>query len=292
MGVVYDGVGLGFDRKLKMVSVNDYTVLAPRCRSAAQRLLNRYDWSLLDADALARRAAGLPRPGGQQAADHACLQAYAAELHRVIAGHDETPPSSSGCGLEQAFTELWRYLLPIAQRKTENDRSQEFAQRTLVIVWEKRGQCRYPTSFLGWATLILNNEIRQDYRKRTRPVTGAGDADTTAPRREARVELLDDLGRGGEEREWHTVLPADIAPADAALVHEQAHQRLLDTLSRVLSSEQQTAVIVALFLQERNPVEVADELGCTVHNVYVLKSRALKRLRGNSEVMAALVDLV
>lgn len=249
----------------------------------AQELLGRYQWSLVDAYELADRAAELLScSDGHPSAAHACLQAYAAELHRVIQGDDREL-------LEQAFTELWHYLWPVARNKVGAKRADEFAQRALVIVWEKRTKCRRPASFFNWATIILINEIRQDYRNRTRP-TDAAETKETGKKRAAREITMTDLVEQDDEREAFRA--TGIGQVEDELLREEALQQLLQALHDALPGANQVAVIVALFLEERNPAEIAAEMNCTVQYVYVQKSRAMKRLRGDPAVIAALQDLV
>ena len=68
--------------------------------------------------------------------------------------------------------------------------------------------------------------------------------------------------------------------------------RVEQAIRRCLRSKQQQAVIIGLFLDQKGLKEVADLLGKKVENVYVLKSRALARLRECEEFLRVLEDLL
>ena len=65
---------------------------------------------------------------------------------------------------------------------------------------------------------------------------------------------------------------------------------LREAIRRCLRSRQQREAIVRLFLEEQSVVQVADALGTTPANVWVLKSRALDRLRRCPDVSRLLAE--
>lgn len=248
-----------------------------QCFSAAKDLLDRYQWSLLGPDQLANRAAELVRSSETELpVNHACLQSYAAEMYRYIS-------EEKGSKRELAFTELWTYLLAVAARRGKRDRAEEFAQRTIEKVWLKNDQCRSALSFLAWATVILGNEIVQDYRYQTRNVVIGEEKSADKYQRSFWTESQDDIEKDKNEGELSI---------ENGLVKKQASSRLMNELGEILPSQDQVEVIKGLYLEERKPLELAKELELSVQYIYVLKGRALNRLNRSKTIISTLSDIV
>jgi hypothetical protein len=102
-----------------MVFKNNYPrdqgeTLETQSLRAAEELLGRFKWSLLDPEQLANRAAELVRASENDlSVDHACMQSYSAELYGYIS-------EGGGSGCQLAYHELWSYLLARVERSVDN----------------------------------------------------------------------------------------------------------------------------------------------------------------------------
>ena len=257
----------------------------PPFEEAAHQLLGQFGWTLLSVGELAEKAAALwEQSGRKQGPSYACWQAFAAELYERVAGRDTIER-------ELAYQEIWLYLFTVATKKCQSGRqAEELAQQALVTTWEKLEQCRSPHQFIGWATKILINEIRQDYRQQTRPASrdGSGRDYAAGGGREMREIPIHDSAY--EDEQYRPEVEQPLSPGDSYALHEAA-QQLRQALRSLLPSAQQVRVIEALFLEEHSPAQVAAELGCKTQYVYALKFRALQRLKGAPKIISALSDL-
>lgn len=248
------------------------TIAQAELQAAARRALANQGWGLVDdwdtfmAEVAQALTIGRPRVGDSPAkrAERAVTRAYCV---RLLAACRER----HGRRAAQAFDELGRYLHAVARaRCRDRDIARDAAQRALEIVWRHLDDVRDPWAFLGYARVVLVRELDP----RCRPQPGA-----------LRFAPL----RGDDADEPGVTLAdpqADEERADAERSAQSASLRR--ALADCLRSPAQRQVVERLFLQEQSVVQVADALGTTPANVWVLKSRALDRLRQCPEVMRAL----
>ncbi len=187
-----------------------------------------------------------------------------------------------------AFVELHRYLYTVALYCAGYDRqiADESAQSALVSVWRHLEQVRDPGSFVRWAQMIVMNEVKAAYRReKRRTETPEGGASIRPSRETPEAALVRQDEDGDPLNEVSTTPP----PLDSLIVDE-ARTHVESAIRRCLRSRQQQAVIIGLFLDERSVKEVAGQLAITPQFVYVLKGRALKRLRHCTEFLEALEE--
>ncbi len=196
----------------------------------------------------------------------------------------------------RAFTELHRYLYPIALYRAKYDQyiAEESTQEALFSVWERLDRVRDPGSFARWAGVIVSNAVRDHIRERARKVgkdesgkyvwefKEITEADLPAYRG------MDDAGAAL----WGMDNRPGSSTGQGPSMTEEIRDRIEAAIRRCLRSKQRQAVIVGLFLENKSFKEVADTLGTTPQNVSVLKSRALTRLRECEEFLSALEDLM
>ena len=188
-----------------------------------------------------------------------------------------------------AFIELHRYLYTAALYCAGYDPqiAEENAQAALINVWQHLEQVRDPGSFARWAQMIVINEVKAAYRREKDRAQTAGD---DIPIRRFREVPVSALMRGDDDDDdplasaQASYPPPDLPTTDEARAHVEA------AIRRCLRSRQQQAVIIGLFLEERSVKQVADQLAITPQFVYVLKARALKRLRACVEFLEALEE--
>ncbi len=254
---------------MKLISPSTANMtLADECAAAARRVLANQGWTLVEdwdafvaevrtvAEASASGAALRPRPGDtlRRRAERAVVRAYCPHLYAACR-------EGRGPRADRAFDELGRYLHAVARARTRDaEAAESAAQRALEIIWRRLDDVREPWAFLGYARVVLVREL------------GAlGRADET-PRLVA-------LRRDDVEAEG--VSPADPRADEACAEAETAAQDgpLRRAIRDCLRSAAQAETILRLFLDGESVTAVARALHTTPANVWVLKSRALARLR-------------
>ena len=250
----------------------DDDALWRECQAAARRVLANQGWRLVDDEAafvaevlaVVRDSPGRSGDSLARRAERATIHAYCPRLYAACRGGE-------GRSAAQAFDELGRYLHAVARHHSRDpQRAQDAAQRALEAVWRHLGDVRAPEAFLGYARVVLLREMGPHGASRPEPLHF--------------VPL-----RGDDAAEEGVVLPdPHTAAAAASAERAAADPALRAALRDCLRSAAQREVIERLFLAEESVTAVADALSTTPANVWVLKSRALARLRRCPEVMLAL----
>lgn len=167
----------------------------------------------------------------------------------------------------RAFEELNYYLYPIALHQAGRDASiaEDSAQEALLIIWQHLDQVKDAGAFARYASKIVYHEVIRRLKKE--PPSVEPDLETSQP---GSVPDATDREPG---RRYEPV--AESAPVTIADLRAKLEAAIRDCLP----PNTQPAVIIELFFNEKGFKQVADELGITVNQVSVLKSRALSKLR-------------
>ncbi|WP_020468488.1 sigma-70 family RNA polymerase sigma factor [Zavarzinella formosa] len=133
--------------------------------------------------------------------------------------------------------------------------------------WERGGG-----TLRGWLRIITSNAISE------------------WGRRKKKIDLVS--GQAGDDAQvWLLAVP-DPTPEEPDEQRDRDEERLLlrEALRQILAGfkEQTREAFWRVVIDQRNPAEVATELGVEVHVVYLAKSRVLKRLK---DEYGDLVDL-
>ncbi len=247
-------------------------------RQLVQRVVNelvaRRGWELADPNVLVDEttkelsrslsAAGQPLQEATRLnfIKRAVLQKYSRELYNACL-EDGTPRQ------QQAYEELWRYLYHIAyyaiarhhllseeeqilSEEEQTERASDIVAEALLKIHTHLKDLRDPHDFLAWAQQIVLREAHGRYFRSV----------------ESRSRELAE-----EEEQWE----------QPTVVHEHydhtdMYEQIMNAINQLNSRQRQ--VIVATFLEELSDNEIAQQMGLTKQNVYVLRHRALKRLRG------------
>lgn len=250
------------------------------CLKLVPDILRERDWHLIAAEDLPAFVTAVcqaieqgvvkPVPGvsPELTVRRATIHLYCYELYRA-SGEDRTPRQ------HRAFEEIGQHALRVAYRY-ERDTTivQDSVQQALLNVWQKREQVRQPGSFLRWIEKIVCHEVknrqRQNGRKQEIPVSRL---------RNPHQDGIDDESL---LRYWESL--ATVRPPDEDVIcHEQREKVRSEVYRALAGNARYEAVIVGYFLYELSLPALAQMLGTTVSNVYVLKSRALARLRSDEE---------
>ena len=135
--------------------------LEHECALAADEIVARHNWRLVDRLELARRGAEHVRAGDADTARRGVILAYSRALHRACSGVDGPGPQHSG------YVELHRYLYEAARWRYA-DVAEEATQGALVRIYADFTRCSQPGAFLAFALHHLLNSARTARRERDR----------------------------------------------------------------------------------------------------------------------------
>lgn len=268
-------------------------------RRVATQTLAQNDWQLLsypdlgvDLDTFAGRvlttAQTWHRTEGTAVLDDRYLtratQHEYAKLLYTACGRKDTPAG------QRAYQELWnRYSRIVRFKMADHADAQDVTQNGMKKIYEKLAQCHKPGSFLGWAYGIMLNEMRQYWRKQGRqpPIIGWGSAsqdsdDTTASL--LPEERLDDTQLSILQTMTRLLEPS---PEETVTQHE-TDQTLRELIRRCVGHDTQSLVFHRLVLNGAEVSHLADFLHRAPSTIYVLRHRALQKLRRCPELLAML----
>jgi DNA-directed RNA polymerase specialized sigma24 family protein len=234
-----------------------HSAMERMCAQAVDGLLARHRWQLLDRAEFARRALDHLRSGAAGDAQRAATHAYSLALHAACSGAE---------GFERqnrAYAELFRYLYDIALQRYLGAH-EETAQRALARIYMTFERCRQPGAFLAFALQQLLDTARSLRR-------GAGEVELG--------ELLAD--------ERH----AD--PSDAVITGElraRFAQLADEFLRKHPRATRQFAALRLKFLDGLDDEAIAHQLGNSVRNIYVLRARAIEKLRAEPAWRALAIE--
>lgn len=173
--------------------------------------------------------------------------------------------SSDSYRQQQAFTELYEYLFPIALYRANHDRyiAEESTQEALIIVWKKLNNVRDSGALARYAGMIVSREVGRRLKKTLKR------AEIT----ETDLQHTNDL-EGITLDTWSNFqAPTYTEQIDIQLTLEQVIKHCIKR------SKQQREVMIRRFLHKQDTNQIANELGMTRQNVYGLIHKARKNLR-------------
>ena len=228
---------------------------------AAQQLLTDFNWSMFDRSVLAQAAFDRlnrqPNVSFSQAMN-ACQTIYSQWLYAACQDVSRR---------EIGYREVHHYLLKLAYNRVPEDDVADVAQEALKLVYEKIETCQQPETFLKFIYFRLRHAIN-----RVRPV---------------RVRRLQSLQNDSDLDDTSHLIqsmtsPALRQPQEIALQSDEASsvrsclQKIYQTQPRL---QTQIKALVLKYFDELDDVSIAEKLTTTVSNVYVLRSRALRKLQ-------------
>jgi len=183
---------------------------------------------------------------------------------------------------QRALDEVWNYVTPIIRRLLPDvGEAAACANSVLLMVWRKRGDVRDPGSFLAWTAMIAGR-------------AALAMAKNATGRELVFSDLFDD-DEAEDDREWGetrasaAATPAGTLSAFTAVEDGETAALLADLIRHCLRRMRSGAeVVIRLVLHEQPVSEVSRELALSATNIYVIKTRALARLRRCEALLAAL----
>lgn len=224
-------------------------------------LARRNDWTLVvnEAAFLDQAAAELQMlTGGSAAARQrlALQRSYSALLYQGL-----------GARQERAAHELWLAFVRLGLRaghaRTE---AEELAQEAISRVLARLSTLRTPQSLLIWAFTIWRTVQREGWQQ--------GSREQELPADETDQQFL--------------AVPNDLVED---VVDGLIDQSLFDLLTAHLTNDLERVVLLRVVVWGDHPRDVARDLNLPLYRARLAKSRALQRLRANTEFIARLTAL-
>jgi RNA polymerase sigma factor (sigma-70 family) len=239
------------------------------CAEAVDRLLARHSWQLLDRAEFARRALTHLRGGAASDARRAATHAYSLTLHAACSGGDGVERQN------RAYTELFRYLYDIALQRYPSAH-EEIAQQALAHIYTTFERCRQPGAFLAFAIQQLLDTARS-LRREQPPLRSLA-----APSSVAEVELGELLPDERQTDPSDAVIAGELQARFAQLATEflRVHPR----------AARQFDALRLKFIDGLDDQTIAKQLGNSVRNVYVLRARAIEKLRAEPAWRALAIE--
>ena len=258
------------------------------CQKLVPQVLQERDWQLIEdlpafvvqvKQAIAQGVVRTRRGASREAtARRATIHLYCRELYKACGEH-------STLRQHRAFEETGRHAQGVAFRyERDLDVIQICVQHTLAILWEKREQIRDPGSLLRWVEVVVRRKIlvcQSSGKKRSDiPIS----------------QLLPKGETGNSDDEniqhfWETL--TSIPPPDDEIVHKELSEQLWHEVGRAMSAyPREEAVIVGCFRDGLSASDLAETLQTAVSNIYVIKCRALKRLRNDESFVQRFADVL
>lgn len=267
-----------------------FTLWQERCRQVVALELGNRGWALVRAedDFLAEVVGELGARYSHTAAvtdpdiARATVRCYTRVLFDAC-GRDGTAEQ------RRAFDELWDYMYSHAvYRLHEQTAAQDALQETLGKVFEKRATCKDAGCFLGWCDQILRNVIAGRFRSEYQRVLTARGVEFE--RREISQAEWDGGNVTGQEDQTGDSVPDTMQDTLKDALGGPMRDALLTALRDCLENERQVTVVLELFINDKNFLEVAELLRTSPLNAQVIKSRALQKLRDCPEMIQLYED--
>jgi RNA polymerase sigma factor (sigma-70 family) len=239
------------------------------CAEAVDGLLIRHRWQLLDRAEFARRALDHLRGGSTSDAQRATIHTYSLALHAACSGGEGAERQN------RAYTELFRYLYDIALQRYP-DAHEEITQRALVHIFTTFGRCRQPGAFLAFAIQQLLDTARSLWREQSSARSLA------VPGSAGEAELGELLADEHQVDPSETIITDELRARFAWLAAEflRKHPR----------ASRQFAALRLKFIDGYDDQTIAEQLGYTVSNIYVLRARAIEKLRAEPAWRALAIE--
>jgi RNA polymerase sigma factor (sigma-70 family) len=188
-----------------------------------------------------------------------------------------------------AFQELGTYLHRVAfylvrGRPELHDLAEDCTQEALLTIWRSLDTCQKPDRFLSWATCIVINKMRDEFRRLGMtgvPVAAAEGTPAAQMPRRRRVPLaqLESLS-ADEETPLLDLLVGQEAEAAERYERTETRSLLLQGIARHPDlSAASKLVLLRGFLEDRDDGDLARDLHTSRSNVHTIRCRDLAALR-------------
>lgn len=230
--------------------------LDQRCAEVVERLIARHDWRLIDRSEFIRRTRAALADLGSADLQYIAYGVYNLALYQACSGAEGAQRR------ERAYEELFRVLYARAWR-SYYDVCEDATQLAITDVIINFENCYEPRAFIPFAFRYLMGAARRIRRQAAR--------DSSLER---------EVGEEGLTLGETLVATADIEAEAVAREQREALRRFLaEYVARHPRARNQIEAVRLKFLEGLDDQRISQELGVSVANVHVLRSRGLARLR-------------
>lgn len=233
----------------------------------ARKCIDRYDWSLLTAEALVLRA---PASDGRSADAGRFIRTYLGEVRRALLDRRERQRRELAAG------DLWRFVYCLAINRYP-ERADDVAQTALTIVMETLDACRCDETFFEFVLwkvrAAATDQLRFD-RHRTTLMMVVSQSD------------LAQAGADASDDPW-LLLPDDSPSVDEIVSQRECARHIVAAINRLPNARQREVLL--LDLSEALPDEdIARRMGIAPGHVRKLRHDARAKLRADALLVASL----
>lgn len=233
------------------------------CASIIDTLIAKHKCQLLAREDFIQQLLEQARAEGAGDLHRAAIHIYTLALYKACSG---------SLGIDQrnlAYTELSKYLYDIAHRRYP-DICDDATQQAILCIFTHFEHCRAPGAFLAFALQYLMDAVRVIRRQDSRcpwPFSSFADEDHSTP---------------GE------ALPAQQALDPAAMLLAGDLRSRFEELTRSFLQKhpravQQLEALRLKFIDGLDESSISQRLGKSVQSIYVLRARAIEKLRAEPE---------
>lgn len=231
----------------------------PECVAVVHTLCERFGWALLERASFAERLRAHAAAGAFRSLEAAAFNLYSAALHLACSGAQGRERQ------ERAYVELARLLQQSAGRYLSG-RNPAMVEEVLGEIYEQFTACRTPGAFIAFAQQRLRNLIKRSWNPRLVSL-------------DAGAALLP----AQQDDELDALLDAELRERVAAC-REQF-------LGKYPAARLQFEAVWMKFMLGLDDATISRYLDKTPNQIYVLRSRGLKRLRAEPAWQALADDL-
>lgn len=229
------------------------------CREAVDQHLARHRSQLLERHFFLQQTLDHLRAGVASSAHRAATWTYSCALYQACSGKEGTQRQ------ELAYSELFRYLYDCAYWRYR-DICADVTQHALERIFRAFERVRHPGTFLAFALQQLRDAARAIRRKDSQPTKSLN-----AP-----------VGSGDDELGMLLPDPGQVDPAKQVLIDDQRsrlEQVINEFLKRYPRAKTQLAALLLKHLEGLNEEEISQKLGKPVKSIYVLRFRAIQKIK-------------
>jgi len=237
------------------------------CQEVVGQLSVERDWHLLGPNEWVERTLAQARAGSIVDPRRVAVHIYSQALYAACSGTQGDQRRDRG------YEELFRYLFDVA-RKRYPLIYEDVAQQALELVYERFAKCRHPGTFLAFALqqiLAAFRSVRQPHNAHYQT-----------------VEPADQLRKGVAEA--YDQQPDLAAPVIADELRERFERLSEAFLRKHPRAKQQLEALRLKYIEELDDATIGHRLNKSPGSIYVLRSRAIEKLRAEPEWRALAVE--
>jgi RNA polymerase sigma factor (sigma-70 family) len=231
---------------------SDHTAVASflDCQRIVQALIKKYDWALLQEEALVELVlSSIESEVSPAEVKRLTKHRYTMALYEACRQTEDLDRR------ERGYHELFRFLFRAAYNKWP-ELAEDAMQRALLLVYKQIDRCQNPGTFLAFALYKLRQAFKDEQRAR------GIKREMSRPSPEIHQVIAE---RDWPARQW-------------CLDQQELLQVLLDAIKRLPNDLEQKAILLKFF-GGLSDAEIGERLGITVDYVRVLRHRGIARLR-------------